>query len=221
MRAMNQAGATKSLLLLIAIVALAVGAWLGTQYFARQDTEAGNNYQQATVLSTPRTLGPFQFTEHTGQTYDRESLKGQWTFMFFGYTHCPDICPNTMAIFNLLDQGLKNTPAVRDKTRFALVSVDPERDTPEKMAEYVSYFNPRFIGLSETQKGNLLSLSSQLGVVYLVHKPDTANDSYEVDHSPNIILVDPQARFHALFSPPHDPAAMLADFNTIIKNYQP
>ncbi|MGD9000190.1 MAG: SCO family protein [Granulosicoccaceae bacterium] len=212
---------TKPVFLVIALLAVAIGLWLGTQYFAGQQSAEQSEYEQATVLSQPRVLGPFEFTDHTGQPFNRESLRGQWTFLFFGYTHCPDVCPNTMTVFNLLAQGLKQQPEVLDKTRFALVSVDPERDTPDKMADYVSYFNPRFIGLSETRQGNLLALSSQLGVVYLVRKPDSTTDSYDVDHSPNILLIDPEARFHAVFSPPHDPEQMLADYNRIIENYQP
>jgi protein SCO1/2 len=221
MRAMKQTGMTKPVFLVIALLAVAIGLWLGTQYFAGQQSAEQSEYEQATVLSQPRVLGPFEFTDHTGQPFNRESLRGQWTFLFFGYTHCPDVCPNTMTVFNLLAQGLKQQPEVLDKTRFALVSVDPERDTPDKMADYVSYFNPRFIGLSETRQGNLLALSSQLGVVYLVRKPDSTTDSYDVDHSPNILLIDPEARFHAVFSPPHDPEQMLADYNRIIENYQP
>ncbi|MGD8514087.1 MAG: SCO family protein [Granulosicoccaceae bacterium] len=221
MRAMKQTGMTKPVFLVIAMLALGIGLWLGMQYFAGQQSAEQSEYQQATVLSAPRVLGPFEFTDHTGQPFNRESLRGRWTFLFFGYTHCPDVCPNTMAVFNLLAQGLKQQPEVLDKTRFALVSVDPERDTPDKMADYVSYFNPRFIGLSETRQGNLLALSSQLGVVYLVRKPESGSDSYDVDHSPNILLIDPEARFHAVFTPPHDPEQMLADYNRIIENYQP
>lgn len=203
--------------LLIMLVAIAIGVGIGI--YQRQ-SEPVSEFEHATVLSSPRTIGPFKLSMHTGEEFTRDNFKGKWTFLFFGYTHCPDICPNTMTVFNVMDKGLQAHQQLRDKTDFAMVSVDPDRDTVDVMAEYVPYFNKRFIGLTESQKGHLIALSSQLGIVYLVRKPKDKNDKYIVDHSPSIVLVNPEGQFHAVFSAPHDPAGMLADFRVIASQYE-
>lgn len=201
---------------IVIITALSIGISIGIYQQPGTITE----FEHSTVLSTPRSIGPFKLSKHDGSEFTRDSFTGKWTFMFFGYTHCPDICPNTMTIFNIMDKELQDNSALREKTDFVMVSVDPDRDTVEVMAEYVPYFNPRFVGLTETQKGHLLALASQLGIVYLVHKPETKDDKYIVDHSPGIILINPQGQFHAVLSAPHDPAGMLADFRIIAKQYE-
>jgi protein SCO1/2 len=201
---------------LIIVIALAIGIGIGLYQQPRTVTE----FEHSTVLSAPRDIGPFRLSKQDGTEFNRDNFTGKWTFMFFGYTHCPDVCPNTMTVFNIMDKALQDKPALKDKTSFIMVSVDPGRDTVAVMAEYVPYFNPRFIGLTETQRGNLLALTSQLGIVSFVKKPVKESDPYIVDHSPSIILVNPQGQFHAVFSAPHDPAGMLADFNTIAKQYE-
>jgi protein SCO1/2 len=198
------------------LIAIAIGVGIGIY---QKQSEPVTEFEHSTVLSAPRTIGPFKMAMHTGEEFNRDSFKGKWTFLFFGYTHCPDICPNTMTVLNIMDKGLQIDTGLRDSTNFIMVSVDPDRDTVDVMAEYVPYFNKRFIGLTETQKGHLLALSSQLGVVYLVKKPKKPNDKYIVDHSPSIILINPQGQFHAVFSAPHDPAGMLADFEVIASQY--
>ena len=200
------------------LTALAIGVGIGLY---QRPAQGPTEFEHSTVLSAPRNIGPFAMARHDGGEFNRDSFNGKWTFMFFGYTHCPDVCPNTMAVFNIMDKELKkNNPELRTNTNFAMVSVDPDRDTVEVMSEFVPYYNPRFIGLTETVKGHLLALTSQLGIVFLVKKPETKDDKYIVDHSPSIILVNPQGKFHAVLSAPHDPAGMLADFQVIASQYE-
>ena len=98
----------------------------------------------ATVLPEARILPDFVLEDHHGNEFTNESLKDQWSFIFFGYTHCPDVCPTTLASLNQVDEILKKAPGdPLPKTIF--ISVDPARDTRELLADYVPYFNSEFI----------------------------------------------------------------------------
>ena len=97
------------------------------------------------IFDTPRALGDFSLVDHNAEPFTQTALIGHWTLVFFGFTHCPDICPTTMAELAELKAQLADTEA-RD-ARVAMVSVDPARDTPERLAEYVPYFHPDFWAL--------------------------------------------------------------------------
>jgi len=153
----------------------------------------------ATVLPEAKPLPDFLLEDHRGKAFTNESLRGQWSFVFFGYTHCPDVCPITLALLNQVDQVLKKeTDVVKHKTIF--ISVDPERDTMAQLADYVPYFNPEFIGVTGSLE-NLRVLTKSLGIAF-GKEGDTESVEYEVFHSARIMLIDPEARLKALFSSP-------------------
>ena len=171
----------------------------------------------ATVLRDAKPLPKFVLEDHFGNGFTNKNLKNQWSIVFFGYTHCPDVCPTTLALLNQVDQVLKKEKGIiLPKTIF--ISVDPERDTMEQLAAYVTYFNPEFIGV----RGNiqqLQSLTAPLGIAFgqegYQDGDDESND-YEVYHSARILLVDPKARLKALFSSPHDVNQIASDYIKII-----
>jgi len=171
----------------------------------------------ATILPEARALPEFLLEDHRGKAFTNESLRGQWSFVFFGYTHCPDVCPTTLALLNQVDKLLKNEKGiVLPKTFF--ISVDPERDSVEHLAEYVPYFNPEFIGVRGSLQ-QLQALTAPLGIAFGQdgnEEGDVESDDYEVFHSSRILLVDPKARLKALFSPPHDVNQIVSDFIKII-----
>ncbi len=117
--------------------------------------------------------------------------------MFFGFTHCPDICPTTMAaaakMYAELDAGEK------EQVQIVLVSLDPERDTTEKLAQYVPYFNSDFVGATGNQYV-LLKLATELNVAF--SKVELENGDYTIDHSGNMILINPYGHYHGFFRPP-------------------
>ncbi|MBX9705405.1 MAG: SCO family protein [Gammaproteobacteria bacterium] len=199
---------------ILAAIALFMGLWLHKQLTPHQpDIEE----MQATVLTQPRLLKPFVLIQGNGKLFNNQSLEGHWTFLFFGYTHCPDICPTTMAIlnqvYNKLEQQKQALPQV------VLVSVDPNRDTPRKLQEYVSYFNPAFIGATGSRK-EIDNITQQLGIAYQIVIPKgktlkTLGDNYLVDHSGAIILIDPQAQMHAIFTDSSDPERIAQEFVAI------
>lgn len=169
--------------------------------------------ESGTLIPTPRPMSPFRLSDHTGNPFSQESIKGRWHLLSFGYTHCPDVCPTTLAMLaRLADQLGQESPGLKITTAF--VTVDPERDTPEVLASYVTYFDRTFLGISGDPR-ELARLTGQLGILYARVESDS-NLGYLMDHSNAIILTDPQGQFHALFSAPHDPKAMARDLTEII-----
>jgi protein SCO1/2 len=169
--------------------------------------------QQAMLMPEFRPLKPFSLTTHKGDAFDNQSLLGHWTFMSFGYTYCPDICPTTMSLFAEMHNGIQAKKS-DESYQITFVSVDPERDTLERLSEYVTYFAPSFVGATGPKKA-LQELTKPLEILYKRVETEDSTMGYVIDHSASIILVDPQGRFHAYFSPPHDAEKMANDFITL------
>lgn len=169
----------------------------------------------ATVLPEGKALPIFMLEDHHGQAFTNESLKNHWSFVFFGYTHCPDVCPTTLSLLNQVDEILKKVPGVvLPKTIF--ISVDPARDTRALLADYVSYFNTEFIGVRGSSQ-QLQALTAPLGIAF-GQEEDVESDDYEVFHSARILLIDPKVRLKAMFSPPHDVNKIAADYIKIVNS---
>ena len=181
------------------LVAIVLGLALVAGIFVASRTQEPAAPTSALILPEPNALPEFSLVDQHGRPVDRSVFNGQWDLVFFGFTHCPDICPATLQILatataTLAEQGQSPLP------RIVLVSVDPERDTPELMGRYVDYFGAGNLGitgsLAEIQK-----LTSGLGIYF--QKQDSESENYVVDHSAAVLLVDPEGRFSALFSGPH------------------
>jgi protein SCO1 len=196
----------------LAIVAVIVGA-LSAQLFT-SNVGSGPTLVLAngTAFPAPRALPEFSLLDQHRQPFTREQMLGHWSIVFFGYTNCPDVCPTTLALLKQVDLALGDLPSAQHP-QVVFVSVDPRRDKPEQMANYVSFFNPAFIGATGEQ-GQIDVLTHAMGVPVLIH--DTGNGTYTVDHSAIIFLVDPQGRMSALFSPPHQLATLTADIRKIV-----
>lgn len=164
-----------------------------------------------------RALPEFELIDHRQQLLTRKELSGQWSLMFFGYTHCPDICPIGLQTMADMMRAIDD-PDVSGHLQVYFVSVDPERDRPEVLAEYVAYFDPDFNGATAAVD-KLTPLTRSLGIAHAIRNKTAASDSYDVDHSSAIILINPQAQFAGLFSAPQDAAAMARDLTRIIERY--
>ena len=167
----------------------------------------------ATVLRDAKPLPKFVLEDHFGNGFTNKNLKNQWSFVFFGYTHCPDICPTTLALLNQVEQVLKKETDI-DLPKTIFISVDPERDTVSQLAEYVPYFNPEFTGVTGSLE-NLQVLTKSLGIAF-GKDSDTGSKEYEVFHSSRIMLIDPEGRLKALFASPHDVNQIASDYIKII-----
>lgn len=215
------------LFILIAGIAVAAGLWFGATTFRGLSNPPPLTLAQGTLLPQPRRLADFALIDQDGRPFTLANLRGAWTFLSIGYTHCPDVCPMTLATFDAVERRIDTAAAqsagdrqVEARPRFLFVSVDPQRDTPERLAQYVRYFNPGFLGATG-EEPQLRGLAAQLGLLYARVEGQATALGYLMDHSASILLVDPQGRLTAIFSTPHDAALMASDFLTIAANHQP
>lgn len=177
--------------------------------------------KQALVYPQPRVLADFQLTDQHGEMVNRQRLYGQWTLAFVGYTYCPDICPLTLAKLAGLQPELATQ--LPEPLKVWFISVDPKRDTTEKLNEYVSYFNqPEVIGMTAGHD-QLFPFVRQLGLMYALS--GSTDTDYLVDHSASVVLINPQGQLVAMFKPPLevgklpilDSEQMLADFPLVLR----
>ena len=181
------------------LVAIGLAATLAAGVFLALRMQTPAEPQSALVLPAPNPLPEFNLVDQHGNPADRSVFEGQWDLVFFGFTHCPDICPTTLQVLStaraaLEDQGQSPLP------RIVLVSVDPERDTPELMRKYVDYFGDGNLGITGSL-AEIRKLTTGLGI-YFEQQP-AAGDDYVVDHSAAVLVIDPDGGFHALFGGPH------------------
>jgi len=194
------------MLLLVGVAALLLGAavaWI-THSLA---PSTGAASVPGLLWPPPRTLGEFSVVDHLGQPFDAQRLDGKWSLLFFGFTNCPDVCPNTL---RTLQKAVHRLPA---DTQVVFVSVDPERDTLEKLAGYVSYFHPAFIGVTGTPAA-VDGITRQLGAMHMrAAGGDAAN--YNVDHTASIFLIDPRRQMVGVFSQPITADTLVSAYNGV------
>src|SRR5690606_11748871 len=142
-------------------------------------------------------LQDFTLPGNKGEDVSLSDWRGDYALMFFGYSHCPDFCPNTLAEFTQIADALGEDA---ERVRFVFVSVDGERDTPEVLDEYVSRFDPSFIGLQGNDE-TLGQIAGEYGLQYELHTGDAdENGNYAVDHTTYSYLIDPEGRLRAIIS---------------------
>lgn len=197
---------------LVAIVAVAAGMLSARGLLGGGAGATQLGLAQATLLTPPRPLPQFELVDQAGAAFTPERLKHRWSLLFFGFTRCPDVCPLTLGVLAQAQKALKNLPPEK-QPQVLLVSVDPQRDNPAQLASYVKFFSPAFGGVTGTQKA-MEELTTALGVPVAINKQP--NGDYTVDHSAAIFLVDPNGALHALFSSPHVPAVIAADYRRIV-----
>jgi protein SCO1/2 len=199
---------------LVAIVAIVAAA--GGALVSRIATQSPGVPQAAmtagTLLQPPRPLANVALIDQDGKPFDGSRLKNRWTLLFFGFTNCPDVCPATLTVLAQVEKKLQDLPESQ-QPQIALVSVDPQRDTPEQLKKYVAFFSPGFLGLTGTSAG-IEAFTRATSVPVAIQK--LPGGGYTVDHSAAIFLIDPNGAMHALFSTPHDAAKIAADVRRIV-----
>lgn len=156
----------------------------------------------AYLLPVPDAIADFELVRQDDTKFDNAALRGRWTFLVFGYTSCPDFCPTTLAAFQALHERLARTAEGVHQVQFAMVSVDPERDTTQLLAAYVTQFNPTFVGVTGST-AQVARLVDSVGAEYFKHPP-SASGRYLVDHSTTVLLVNPEGLVRGVFAPPHE-----------------
>jgi protein SCO1/2 len=187
----------------VAIAAAGAGAYLAHLGRAA-DAPA---LESGTFLPAPKVLADFNLVDTNGAPATAAALRGHPTLVFFGFTHCPDVCPTTLAV--LADVQKQVT---RDQKpaglKVALISVDPERDTPAQLGSYIASFGGDLIGLTGTAP-EIVNVSRDFGVAS--SKVDLGGGNYTMDHSATVFAVDSGGRVVAVFTPPFRVAALKAD----------
>jgi protein SCO1/2 len=159
-------------------------------------------------------LPDFRLIDHNNQVLGKAELAGKWSILYFGYTHCTDVCPIDLNILgemlNAIDSG-----DTRRSIRVIFVSVDPERDTPAVLKSYLQNFHPEIIGAS-APAAELNILTHAIGIPHSHDKKHEHQAIYEVSHSSVMILLNPEGKYAGLFSPPQDSTLMASDLGKII-----
>jgi protein SCO1 len=198
--------------IIFAILALVLG--LGVNFWHAAKTRVTLPIV-GTSIDQPQLIPEFHLVNGLGKPFTNHSLKGHFSFLFFGYTYCQSICPLTMAMLTQLYTELKaeKTPL----PQIIFITLDPKRDTPKVVGSYVKAFNPNFIGLTGPLAG-IQQLSKQMGVVYIqAQQSKSSENNYQIDHSGTLYLINPEAKLAAIFSPPHDVASIKQDYKNLIK----
>lgn len=190
---------------------LVIAAAAAAGFFAGQWRPAAPPSLQAStaLFGQERALPEFVLTDHTGRAYTRQNLEETWTLLFFGYTHCPDVCPITLATMSASMDAVRVLGG--EPPRVVFVSVDPERDLPRNLGGYVASFGEDVLGVTGPHD-QLRKLTRALGVTYA---RDGDGPGYLVEHSAALLLVNPEGALQAVFVPPHEPDVIARDLVAI------
>lgn len=199
--------------LLVITLAAGLGLALSSRLFPpARPAKPAPKLESVTLIPSPRALPDFSLSGTDGKL-TKQDLLGHWTLVFIGFTHCPDICPTTLSELAVAQaqwaqSGLPNRP------RLLFVSIDPGRDTPAKLAEYAAYFHPDTITATAAEP-QLGKFTKSLGLVYM---RVAQGDSYTMDHSSALVLLDPDAEFAGIIRPPFKPDAIARDLTALAKS---
>ncbi|MFA5937973.1 MAG: SCO family protein [Sinimarinibacterium sp.] len=200
--------------LLILVAALAAIAGLLVAAFLRApDLPAIGS---GTLLQAPRALPAFALLDENAQPFTNQNLQGHWTLIFPGFTYCPDVCPTTLGLLKNVEAQLG---AKAQGLQVVLFSVDPERDTPEALNRYVRFFSPRFKAAT-TAEPALKAFAQALGIAYVKVPGETSidgADSYTMDHSAALVLVNPRGELAGYFTPPLSADALVRDLGRVME----
>ncbi|MGA2655268.1 MAG: SCO family protein [Gammaproteobacteria bacterium] len=194
----------------IAVIVLAIVAFAALFFFKKEPPVKPEI--NGILLDEPKPLVTFALEDMNGKPFTDQSFLNQWSLVFFGFTTCPDICPMTMSTINEAMKIIYAEPGV-PMPKVIFVSVDPERDTPERLKQYVEHFNKDFLGVTGNHT-QLTEFSRQLGVVY--EKVYTEDENYLIDHSGSIALINRRGAIVAYFTPPLNAMNLARDYTTVV-----
>lgn len=194
---------------MVLVLSLFLNKMLQPRILSDQELRANG----AIEFSPARIIRDFNLIDKDGQPFTLEQLKGKWTLIYFGFTHCPDICPTTLMQLSKVVNQLE--PEIKADTQVLMVSADPARDTPENLKVYVGHFNEEFNGVT----GDFLSikrLAGDLNVAF--NKVMLDNGDYTIDHTGNLILINPHGHYHGFFKPPFELAKLKLTYQSIVSS---
>lgn len=206
-------------IVLAAVLAAGLGLWAAQRMLAPASHAALPTTKAVTLFATPRVIPAFSLQQAGGQTLTLDDLKGHWTVVFLGFTHCPDVCPTTLAQLASAQKQWAGLPAAH-RPRVLFVSADPERDSPELLAKYAHAFHPDTLAATAPLPA-LEAFTRSLSLVFMKAPGESGDPAdYSIDHSAALVLLDPQARMAGVVQPPLDIKGITADLITLTKTLQ-
>ncbi len=208
-------GVTITLVVIAVFVVVVMGLFLNKITTPRVLSPIELRVNGTFVFDQPRIFKDFSLQNHRGEAFTLEQLKGKWSLVFFGFTACPDVCPATLSMMKTVKSQLDDD--IAEQVQFVLVSVDPARDTVEKLSEYMPYFDPEFIGLT----GEFLEIKRLANQMNMAFVKVPQGDSYTIDHTANIALVNPYGHYHGFIKPPLDNTRIKLTLQSIVSRFEP
>jgi protein SCO1 len=199
-------------MVLLAIVAFVVGLVIARGIFKPAGAPVPAT-ESATILVPPRDLPPLDLVDQDGNPLGPRFFEGHWTVVFFGFTHCPDVCPTTLAVLTQFHKLLGSLPAGQ-QPRVMLVTVDPERDTPARLRDYVRFFDPSFTGATGTPEA-IGQAAAAFAVPYA--KVTLPGGGYTMDHGAGVYTVGPSGKVVAYSSRPRSAEVLARDFRKTVQ----
>jgi len=193
-----------TVMLLVLAVVVIVSGFVYTMVKPKLMSEAALRANGVFLFERVRDFGQFALTDDDGQPFTPAALQGKWSLLFFGFTYCPDVCPTTLVDLGKFYQQL--SPEQQQQTQIVMVSVDPARDSVEKLKQYVRYFNPQFRGVT----GEFLDLqkfATSLSIPFA--KVPGGGDNYLIEHSANVVVINPNGHYIGFIKGPVNVETML------------
>lgn len=204
----------KNFIVLILFVLLTTTV-LGAKFFLSQHRQKDFSTFHGSFLLNPKEIQSFSLQGIDDQPFNNKSLLGQWTMIFFGFTHCDHLCPTTLGelakVYRRLEQdGVKNLP------RIVMISIDPQRDDLAKLKQYVQAFNPHFYGARGSEE-IIKQLTKEMGIAYTkIQLAHGNNENYDVHHSGAVMLFNPKGGLSAFFTTPHQARLLVHDYKLLV-----
>ena len=207
-------GITYTVISCLAIVSMVIGLFVYSTVAEKELTNDQYKLLKFYKLNTKRDLNAFSLFEND-KPFTEANFKGKWDLVFLGFASCPDMCPMTMQKMAKTAQILSQKEGLIEKINFVMISIDPDRDSPERVNQYAKAFNKEFKGVSGNIKDIYqLSLNLTLPFTPVI---DSKNTNYDMDHSMNLALIDPSGKYHGFFKTPYTPEMMAEALESVIK----
>lgn len=207
----------KLVVCVIASLAMLTGLYVAQHLSSKKKIDITQVH--GTLLQEPRPIHAFHLTGIDLKSFNNEQLRGQWTLIFFGFTHCSSMCPTAMAELGKMYRLLE-AQQVKPLPRVVMITLDPERDSIQRLGQYVKAFDPHFYGAH----GDLHvthAMTKELGVAYIKIPRNQTIDAknYDIEHTGTVMLFNPKGQLQAFFTTPHQAALLAKDYTFITSNF--
>lgn len=209
----TQTVATHKIVFFVVFICASLMASLFIYHSSQKPARAPLSSDVGLMFPVPRDIKSFELVAGNNQKFTEKDFYNHWTLLFFGFTHCAAICPTTLGIMDRVYTQLHDK---YPDLRVVLVSVDPERDTPDALTKYTQGFNPAFTGVTGNIQ-NIRKLQSQLGI-YSSREESTSGDNYQIQHTSSIMLINPQGKWAGLFQYGLNPDTLAKGVENSIKS---